>query len=93
MYQLKIPENLKKFFYDYSHSKFLECRSDLVKQNLQLSNGTYQQDTKRNERITPCFVYIAQQLESMYKNYWISSGTLLGKSISFIELCFTLVIV
>jgi hypothetical protein len=82
--KIKIPENLDKFFYDYDHSIFLECNYELVKKNTQFSNGTYQQDIKKNDRIKPCFLYIAQQLESMYKHYWLSSGTLLGKNNRFI---------
>jgi hypothetical protein len=80
MNRLKIPENLDRFFYDYDHSKFLECNSELAQQNYQLSNGNYAQNTFRNERMMPCFVHAIQQLESMYKNYWLSSGSLLGKN-------------
>ena len=79
MQAIKIPDNLKRFFYDYNHSKFIECNSEMVKRNYELSNETYFQNKTLNEQRKPCLVYIAQQLESMYKTYWLSSGTLLGK--------------
>ena len=76
---LRIPENLKRFFYDYSHSKFLECNYKMAQSVINSSNGSYNQNDSLNIKIKPCIVYLAQKLESMYKNYWLSSGTLLGE--------------
>jgi hypothetical protein len=81
MNSIKIPENLKKFFYDYNHSKFLECNSEMAKMNFFLSNGTYRQNDTLNTKVKPCFVNIAQELENMLVPYWLSSGTLLGNSL------------
>ena len=50
----------------------------MAKRNFLLSNSTYKQDEKRNNMLKPCFHRVIQQLESIYKNYWLSSGTLLG---------------
>ena len=51
----------------------------MAKQNNELLKGTYYQNKELNEKRKPCLVYIAQQLENMYKTYWLSSGSLLGK--------------
>ncbi len=67
-----------RFYYDYKHSKFIECNSALQKQNSKILNGTYIQNLKLNEKIKPCLAYIAEYFESLHKNYWLSSGTLLG---------------
>lgn len=75
---LKVPGNLDRFFYDYSHSKFIECNRQMALQNFERLNGTYHQNSKRNTIIKPCFYHIANELEMMYKNYWLSAGTLLG---------------
>ena len=78
MNSIKIPENLKRFFYDYKHSKFIECNYEMAKKNLILSNGTYRQNRKLNLQKKPCFVNIVRELEGMYVPYWLSSGSLLG---------------
>jgi hypothetical protein len=90
MNSIKIPENLKKFFYDYNHSKFLECNSEMAKMSFLLSNGTYRQNESQNKKIKPCFVNIAQELENMFVPYWLSSGTLLGKLFIKIKIKITL---
>jgi hypothetical protein len=50
----KIPENLKKFYYDYNHSKFLECNSEMAKMSFLLSNGTYRQNESQNKKLKHC---------------------------------------
>ena len=77
-----MPSNFERFFYDYDHSQFIECNSEMVKQNLEYTNGTYRQNIFKNEKVKPCFAYLINQLESMYKRYWFSSGSLLGKYLS-----------
>ena len=78
MNKINIADNLQKMFYDYKHSKFLECNSNLALENSKKFN--YSQDINKNNQIMPCFVYVTSQLENMYKEYWLHSGTLLGKS-------------
>lgn len=85
---LKIPENLKQFFYEYNHSQFIECNFELAKHNFQQSNGTHYQHKKLYQERAPCLIHIKKKLESMYKSYWLTSGSLLGKINSFTLLNF-----
>lgn len=73
---IKVTENIDKFLFDYQHSKFIECNSELASNYT--SSGKYEQKEDLNKRITPCMIELADTLESMYKRYWLSSGTLLG---------------
>ncbi len=73
-----VPDNLDKFFYDYKNSKFIECNRTAVEINLKESNNSYIQNTTVNERVKPRLEYISSVFESVYKQYWLGSGTLLG---------------
>ena len=77
--EIKIPENIERFLFDYGHSKFVECNNALAKTNSRV-NKTYVQNVTKNELLIPCMSNLALTLESMYKHYWLSSGTLLGMS-------------
>jgi hypothetical protein len=74
-----VPSNLKFFLFEYKNSKFIECNQDLRDEIFKIKgkNYSYLNATKENNAIS-VLEYIAKSLESLYKNYWISSGTLLG---------------
>lgn len=71
---LYIPKNIQKFLYDYEHSKFIECNRTLADSLQQ----TYAQNVDKSVKIVQSLKYLTLKLEEMYKNYWITSGTLLG---------------
>jgi hypothetical protein len=71
-----VPSNIKFFLFEYDHSKFLECNKALSK-NISIDKG-YKIDVKRDAIIAKGLVYLASYLESIYKHYWLASGTLLG---------------
>lgn len=75
---IKIPSNLQKFFFDYGHSKFIECNKEVAEEYKRETNDSFHQDPKRNNQVMPCLIYLTSMLESMYKRYWFSAGTLLG---------------
>ncbi len=81
--KILIPDNIDRFVYDYEHSKFIECNSKLANENYELSNGAYSQNTEKVKKLMPCLIYLADELENMYKHYWMSSGTLLGLELTF----------
>lgn len=70
-----IPSPLKQFLFDYKHSKFIECRSDLA----QIIRKKVTFNIKKSEKIIKSLRYLTNTLESMYKRYSILEGTLLGK--------------
>ena len=72
-----LPVNIKKFLFDYEHSRFIECNEVMAKANL---NNNYQQNLTQLKLIQPSLQYIVQFLESINKHYWLSGGTLLGKT-------------
>jgi hypothetical protein len=76
-----IPIDLKKFLFDYNHSKFVECDRNLANYNSNLLGSKYKQDLKKNAMVLPVMAYIATTLEGFEKNYWLAGGTLLGKII------------
>jgi hypothetical protein len=87
--QILVPDNIENYFYDYGHSKFIECNSELVSENYKRSNGEYRQNETKNELLMPCFLNITRELENMHKNYWLSSGSILGlKNNLYINGCF-----
>lgn len=69
-----IPDPLKQFFFDYNHSKFIECRYDLTT----VTRKIVGQDQAKNKRIMMSLKYLIDILEGMYKPYAILEGTLLG---------------
>jgi hypothetical protein len=77
-YQILVPFDIKRFLYDYGHSVMHECNRGLADANYKNSNGRYQQNIERNEKILSGLSYIITSLESQYKHYWLDSGTLLG---------------
>ncbi len=70
-----IPSDIKKYFFDYEHSEFIECNKKLQFIN---SNPGYLQNDKMNKMISPSMEYISRSLEGAFKRYWLSGGTLLG---------------
>ena len=76
--EIKVPENIKRYLYDYDHSKFIECDQELAKNISSLYDGVLKQNDTMNKKLMPCMVKLVQTLEGMYKNYWLTSGTILG---------------
>jgi hypothetical protein len=76
--ELIIPSDIDQFFYDYNHSKFLECSSKYAKESIQQMGNRY----KINEETKNQFKSIKNVtsiLEGLRKKYWLAAGTLLGK--------------
>ena len=76
--EINIPEDIDKYFFDYEHSKFIECNNELAKNISKLQNGKFEQNNELNGKIMPCLNELVQKLENMKKKYWLTSGTLLG---------------
>ncbi len=74
----KIPSDIKKILFDYGHSKFLECNSELAEMNLQKIGDTYKQNEKMNKMIENTTEHVIETLENFEKHYWLAGGTLLG---------------
>ena len=72
--------NLKHFLYEYENSKFLECNRTILKENQKKLGPTYAIDENKKNRISGVIEYVADSLEKFFKNYWLDSGTLLGKN-------------
>ena len=70
--------NLKRFLYDYEHSKFIECNKTSAERNLNIYGQNYRQTSEHLSRIMPGLQFLSQSLEKFYKNYTLISGTLLG---------------
>jgi hypothetical protein len=51
----------------------------MLKENQKKLGPTYAIDENKKNRIAGDIDYVANSLESLYKNYWLDSGTLLGK--------------
>lgn len=77
-YDVRIPDDIKRFSFDYKYSKFIECNKTAVERNLKLSKYAYIQNQTINERFKPRLKYISSVFESLYKEYWLACGTLLG---------------
>ena len=77
-HRVSVPSNIKRFLFDYEHSKFLECNRELAKKNRELMGANYTQNGKRNKMISSVMVHISETLESFYKHYFLAGGTLLG---------------
>ena len=73
-----IPLNVRKFLFDYEHSAFIECNEDLAKKTLS-TYFNYFQNPSKNEFVSHEMKHITDSLENLYKDYWLSDGTLLGK--------------
>lgn len=69
-----IPADLDKFFFDYGHSRFIECNKQLARYNLKSIGSKYRQNEKKNKMIAPVIQHITQTLESMGKHYWLAGG-------------------
>ena len=78
---INIPINLKEFLFKYNHSKFLECYQNLPNFDPKIIEYNGEQYLEKNKSIRPHIKYLKKYFESMYKNFWIVSGTLLGKSL------------
>ena len=82
-----VPNNIKKYLYDYSHSKFIECNSSMAKMNLDNYPNKSYQNIELNNKIRPGLMEIKNILETTYKKYWIASGSLLGKTLTELQIC------
>ena len=77
--QINIPINLKEFLFKYNHSKFLECYQNLPNFDPQIIIYNGEQDLEKNKSLRPYIKFMKTYFESIYKNFWIVSGTLLGE--------------
>ncbi len=74
---VRIPDDVSAFLYDYKHSKFIECNKKLAEFN-RIAAG-YRPITKKTENdFLFGLKYIKNVLEGFNKNYWLAAGTLLG---------------
>ena len=69
-----VPDNLKKFLFDYEQSRFIECNRTLANNNVKLMGANYTQNSKRNKMISGVITHISDSLESFYKHYWLAGG-------------------
>ena len=76
--KFNVPSNLKKFLFDYDHSRFLECNTQLAKKNIEKLGKKYAQNEKKNKMVTKVTEHLSDSLEGFYKHYWLAGGTLLG---------------
>ncbi len=79
--QFYVHSNLRHFLYEYENSKFLECNRTTQNQNKKRLGPTYEINEHKKRNYTDVIEYVANSLESYYKNYWLESGTLLGLKI------------
>lgn len=73
-----MPSDLNRFLFDYENSKFIECNSEAVQENLKASKYSYVQNETYNNMIKPRLRYMADVFESAYKHYLLTGLTLLG---------------
>ena len=77
-HKIYVPSNIKKFLFDYEHSKFIECNRTMAEINRN-SNKSYRSiQEEKEKKISVCLAYILNQLDSNYKRFWMVSGTMLG---------------
>ena len=77
---IKYPVDIRKFLFDYKHSKFIECNKEYAKQTGEyFSKNNHVSDSKRFLNAKHGLIYVTSALEEMEKNYWLAAGTLLGK--------------
>jgi hypothetical protein len=69
-----IPSPIKQFLFDYKHSEFLECNSELSK----INSGIMKEKMKKLNKVAIKLNYLTKSLEKMYKSYSLSDGTTLG---------------
>jgi hypothetical protein len=74
-----LPSDIKKLLFDYNHSKFLECNTNLAKKNLEKIGKKYNQNEKKNKMISVVTEHLSETLEKFEKHYWLAGGTLLGR--------------
>jgi hypothetical protein len=72
--EILIPSPIQQFLFDYKHSEFLECNSELSKTN----NKKMKENWNKLNRIAKKLNYFTKSLEKMYKSYLLSDGTTLG---------------
>ena len=73
--EIIVPKDIKKFLFDYDHSKFIECNREMARD---LISESYHQNQRINKEVEPNMIYITKKLESLNIHYWLSGGTLLG---------------
>jgi len=73
-----VPSDIKKFLFDYNHSRFLECNTQLAKKNIEKLGKKYAQNENKNKMVTKVTEHMSGTLENFYKHYWLAGGTLLG---------------
>ena len=72
--KILVPSPIKQFLFDYNHSNFLECNSELSKMNAE----KIKMNMEKLNKVSMKFKYLTKTLESMYKRYFLIAGTLLG---------------
>ena len=70
-----IPSPIKQFLFDYKHSLFIECNSELSK----INSESMKKNIKKLARVAMKLNYLTNSIESMYKSYSLSGGTVLGE--------------
>jgi hypothetical protein len=73
--RIYIPSNLAQLNFIYANSKFIECNTDLARNNL---SPNYTQNNTLNNIIRPALIHIAKTLETFQKHYFLAGGSLLG---------------
>ena len=79
--EIRIPDDVDRFLYDYKHSMFIECNKKLARLNRDSLGSEYKIDYKRENDFLHGLKYIKSILEGFNKNYWLAAGTLLGMNI------------
>lgn len=72
---ISIPSDIEMFLFEYAHSEFLECNQEMA---LKLENEKFYQDKKKNIFFSTKMVHFKKTIDSFRKEYWLTSGTLLG---------------
>ncbi len=76
--KIQIPSDIKKFLFDYQHSKFIECNRKYAKESVKHMGDKYSANELQIIKARDGFVYVKSVLEGMRKNYWLAAGSLLG---------------
>ena len=76
---IRVTADIEKFLFDYKYSVFHECNKKLAEANFKRIGQNYTQNSSHIEKVFDGIKYIAQTLETLYKPYFLFSGTLLGK--------------
>ena len=73
-----VPSNLKRFAFDYDHSVFIECDTELAEKTQGPNGPNYNQNADKNTEMMMTLQYVVGTMSFHKKNYWLHAGTLLG---------------